>query len=135
MACTNGCFDLLHEGHYRYLYQVSQLADLMVVGLNSDRSVCNLKGPGRPFHPQQARALALASLGFIDLVAVFDSVRAVEFINFFRPDFYAKGGDYSLETLDPGERAALQGMGTKISFVPLVPGNSTTSLAKKLGLT
>lgn len=129
---TNGCFDLLHVGHVRYLQQARELGDLLVVALNSDRSVRELKGPTRPINLEHDRAEVLAALRCVDYVTLFDALRATSVIEALRPALYAKGGDYTIETLDPGERAALEACGAKMVFVPLVPGRSTTALTKKM---
>lgn len=129
---TNGCFDLLHVGHVRYLQQARQLGDALVVGLNSDASVRELKGEGRPVNPQDDRAEVLAALGCVDFVVVFDGKRATDLLRSVRPHIYAKGGDYTPESLDPGERIALEDCGAQIEILPLVPGRSTTGLVEKI---
>lgn len=132
LVFTNGCFDLLHAGHVRYLQQARQLGDALVVGLNSDRSVRELKGEGRPINCQDDRAEVLAALGCVDYVVVFDGKRATDLLRAVRPHIYAKGGDYTPESLDSDERAALDGAGAEIKILPLVPGRSTTSVVERL---
>ena len=100
VVATNGCFDLLHFGHVSYLQRARKLGDLLVVGLNGDHSVRELKGPGRPLVPQQQRAAVLAALACVDAVVVFPEKRAHRFLATVRPDIYVKGGDYRPETLD-----------------------------------
>lgn len=129
---TNGCFDLLHAGHVRYLQQARGLGDALVVGLNSDRSVRELKGEGRPLNPQDDRAEVLAALGCVDYVVVFDGKRATDLLRTVRPHVYAKGGDYTPDSLDPEERGALEACGADIKILPLVPGRSTTALVGKI---
>jgi rfaE bifunctional protein nucleotidyltransferase chain/domain len=129
---TNGCFDLLHAGHVRYLQQARGLGDALVVGLNSDRSVRELKGEGRPLNPQADRAEVLAALGCVDYVVVFDGKRATDLLRTVRPHVYAKGGDYTPDSLDPEERGALEACGADIKILPLVPGRSTTALVGKI---
>ena len=129
---TNGCFDLLHAGHVRYLQQARGLGDALVVGLNSDRSVRELKGEGRPLNPQDDRAEVLAALGCVDYVVVFDGKRATDLLRTVRPHVYAKGGDYTPDSLDPEERGALEVCGADIKILPLVPGRSTTALVGKI---
>jgi rfaE bifunctional protein nucleotidyltransferase chain/domain len=95
IVATNGCFDLLHVGHVRYLQAARALGDLLVVGLNADRSVVELKGVGRPITTQHDRAEILAALECVDLVTVFPELRAARFLAAVRPAVYVKGGDYT----------------------------------------
>jgi rfaE bifunctional protein nucleotidyltransferase chain/domain len=129
---TNGCFDIIHAGHVRYLYEASKLATLFIVGLNSDASVRQLKGPARPIQSQDERALVLAAFGFVDQVVIFDEPRATEFLCAASPSVYVKGGDYTLESLDPGERNVLQLAGVPIKFIPMVEGKSTSDLIERI---
>ena len=128
LVFTNGCFDLLHVGHVRYLQGARRLGDTLAIGLNADASVRALKGPGRPLNPAEDRAEVLAALICVDFVTVFDEPRATRLLAAVRPQVYVKGGDYRLETLDAEERAALAAAGSEICFVPMVPGRSTTRL-------
>ena len=128
LVLTNGCFDLLHVGHVRYLEAARRGGDALAVALNSDASARGLKGANRPLNSQDDRAEILAALACVDFVTIFDEERVTRLIEQVRPMVYAKGGDYRLETLDPGERAALERSGTEIFFVPMVPGRSTTRL-------
>jgi D-glycero-beta-D-manno-heptose 1-phosphate adenylyltransferase len=128
LVLTNGCFDLLHVGHVRYLQAARRGGDALAVALNGDASVRRLKGEHRPLNPQEDRAEILAALDCVDFVTIFEEERVTRLIEQVRPMVYAKGGDYRLETLDPGERAALEQCGTEIFFVPMVPGRSTTKL-------
>ena len=128
LVLTNGCFDLLHVGHVRYLEAARRGGDALAVALNSDASARALKGANRPLNSQDDRAEILAALACVDFVTIFDEERVTRLIEQVRPMVYAKGGDYRLETLDPGERAALERGGTEIFFVPMVPGRSTTRL-------
>ena len=127
LVFTNGCFNLLHAGHVRYLRQARGLGEALAVGLNSDRSVRELKGEGRPVNAEEDRAEVLAALGCVDYVVIFDGKRATDVLSTVRPHLYAKGGDYTADSLDPEERAALEKAGTEIRILPLVPGRSTTS--------
>lgn len=131
LVLTNGCFDILHAGHVTYLEQARALGDALLVAVNSDRSVRELKGPTRPVNPEQDRARVLAALRCVDYVTVFDSLRVTSVIHTIRPAIYAKGGDYTPDTLDPGERAALDACGVEIRILPLVPGRSTTEILRK----
>ncbi len=132
LVFTNGCFDVLHAGHVRYLEGARQLGDALVVGLNGDESVRILKGENRPINGQDDRAEVLAGLRSVDAVVIFPEVRATALIEKLRPDVYVKGGDYTVASLNPEERAVLESIGCEIGFVPLVPGRSTTSTLAKM---
>lgn len=132
VVVTNGCFDLLHVGHCRYLEHARSLGDFLWVGLNGDASVRALKGEGRPVNMEADRAELLVSLRMVDAVTIFKEVRALEFFRAVRPDIYVKGGDYTLESLDREERAQLEGMGTRIEIVPLIHGKSTTKTLERV---
>ena len=131
LAVTNGCFDLLHRGHAEYLMQARAFADRLFVLVNGDESVRALKGPTRPVNGEDDRAFLLACLEFVDGVIVFRSPRCDEELSALKPDVYVKGGDYTIESLDPDERAALLEVGSEICFIPFVPGYSTTGTLKK----
>lgn len=131
LAVTNGCFDLLHRGHAEYLMQARSLADRLFVLINSDASVRALKGPTRPVNMEDDRAFLLACLEFVDGVVIFRSSRCDAELAALKPDVYVKGGDYTVDSLDPAERAALLEAGSKIRFIPFVPGYSTTGTLKK----
>ena len=131
LVVTNGCFDLLHAGHVRYLQAARALGDALAVGLNGDASVRALKGEGRPINPAADRAEVLAALACVDHVCVFDAVRATELLRSVRPHIYAKGGDYTPESLDPDEAAALRAAGAEIRILQLVPGRSTTAILQR----
>jgi rfaE bifunctional protein nucleotidyltransferase chain/domain len=132
IVATNGCFDLLHVGHVRYLRAARELGDLLIVGLNGDGSVHELKGAGRPLISENDRAEILAALEFVDLVAVFPEIRATEFLAAVRPSVYVKGGDYSSETLDKEERGILEGVGAAVRLIPFEKGYSTSGLIEKI---
>ena len=129
---TNGCFDLLHVGHVRYLTAAKRLGDILVVGLNSDASVRLLKGPDRPINPESNRAEILAALTVVDHVVIFQEMRVTRLISSLQPDLYVKGGDYSVDSLDRGEVDAVRSVGAEIKIVPLVPGRSTTQLIEAI---
>ncbi|PWU07240.1 MAG: ADP-heptose synthase [Verrucomicrobia bacterium] len=135
LVLTNGCFDLLHVGHVRYLESARSLGDALLVALNSDVSVRALKGAQRPVNNQEDRAEVIAALQCVDYVTVFDSLRVTEIIRRVRPAVYTKGGDYDLGTLDPEEVEALQKVGTEIRILPQVPDRSTTKLIDRLKAT
>ena len=128
LVFTNGCFDLLHVGHVRYLQAARELGDALVVAVNGDASVRALKGPTRPVNPEADRAEVLAALGCVDYVVLFPEVRATHLLRAIRPQIYAKGGDYTPETLDKEERLALDEAGSEIRILPLVPDRSTTKI-------
>ena len=132
VVATNGCFDLLHVGHVRYLKAARARGDILAVGLNGDASVRQLKGPGRPINSEKDRAEVLAALESVDLIAIFPEDRATRFIQSVAPDVYVKGGDYKAETLNSEERAVLEKLGTKIEIVPFEKGYSTSSLLEQL---
>jgi rfaE bifunctional protein nucleotidyltransferase chain/domain len=125
---TNGCFDILHAGHVRILAAAKQLGDILVVGLNGDGSVRELKGEGRPLNPQEDRAEVIAGLEAVDYVIIFDEKRVDNLLRQVRPQIYAKGGDYTVNSLDPGEVTALKEIDAKIKILPLVRGKSTSKL-------
>lgn len=130
---TNGCFDLLHPGHVLYLEAAKALGDRLIVAINSDASVKALKGPGRPMRWQDDRAAVIAGLESVDLVCVFDAVRVDGLLAAWQPDIWVKGGDYTLDTLDQGERRAAEAYGGKIVFIPCVGNHSTSRILAGLG--
>ncbi|CAN5768750.1 hypothetical protein BH11VER1_BH11VER1_10230 [soil metagenome] len=132
LVFTNGCFDLLHAGHVRYLQQARALGDGLIVALNADASVRALKGPTRPVNTEEDRAEILMALQCVDGVVVFDEPRVTRLIEEIKPDIYTKGGDYTVESLNPEERAALDKVGAEICILPLVPGRSTTATLQRL---
>lgn len=132
IVATNGCFDLLHVGHIRYLCAARAFGDVLIVGLNGDDSVHALKGSGRPVNNQNDRAEVLAALQCVDLVVVFPQKRATEFLELATPDIYVKGGDYKAETLDSEETGVLKKLGAKIEIVALEKGYSTSELLSRL---
>jgi rfaE bifunctional protein nucleotidyltransferase chain/domain len=132
LVATNGCFDLLHLGHVRYLQAARALGDALVVGLNNDQSVRELKGPGRPINDEKTRAEVLAALECVDFVTIFSEMRATHFLEMVAPAIYAKGGDYSSETLNAEERAILQKLGAEIRIIPFEEGYSTSGLLERL---
>ena len=132
LVATNGCFDLLHVGHVRYLQAARALGDALAVGLNGDQSVRELKGIGRPVNNESDRAEVLAALECVDFVTIFPEKRAIRFIEAARPAIYVKGGDYSSDTLNAEEQSLLREIGAKVRILPFVPGYSTSELLGKL---
>ena len=127
---TNGCFDILHAGHVRYLTAAAALGDFLVVGLNSDASVRRLKGEGRPIVSEADRAEVLDALRAVDVVTIFDEPTAEALVRLVRPDVYVKGGDYSLDTLP--EAKIVQAAGGRVEFIPFVEGRSTTNVIERI---
>ena len=127
---TNGCFDILHAGHVRYLAEARAFGDCLVLGLNSDVSVRGLKGPDRPINSEADRAEVLGALRSVDYVVIFDDPTAEPLISKVRPDVYVKGGDYTLETLP--EAKIVQSYGGRVEFIRMVEGRSTTNVIEKI---
>ena len=132
LVFTNGCFDLLHVGHVRYLQAARALGDALLVAINGDGSVRALKGDGRPVNGEAERAELVAALECVDQVVIFPEVRVTALLEKVRPSIYVKGGDYTAATLDGEERAALERAGTEIRIVPFEDGFSTSGLIGKL---
>ena len=131
IVMTCGCFDILHIGHIRCLARAKEEGDLLVVGLNSDRSVRELKGPTRPIIPEYERAEMLAYYSFVDYITTFDESSPSELMLEVRPDVFVKGGDWTVDALlkqDP----ALNTIGAKIVIIPSVEGRSTTKIVERV---
>ncbi len=133
IVATNGCFDLLHVGHLRYLTAARALGDFLWVGVNGDASVRALKGPTRPIVNEAERAELLAAWRIVDAVTIFPEVRATHFLSELVPHIYAKGGDYTVESLDAEERTILIANGVEIKILPMVQGKSTSALIENAG--
>ena len=127
---TNGCFDLLHIGHVRYLQEARQLGDCLVVAVNSDSSVRQIKEPGRPIMPEDQRAEVVAALGCVDWVTIFDEPDPLDLIRLLKPDVLVKGTDWSEEEIvgAPEVREA----GGQVLRIPLVPGSSTSVIVERI---
>lgn len=130
VAFTNGCFDILHQGHIASLSDAAREADYLVVGVNSDVSTRRLKGEQRPINDEQARATLLASLLMVDAVIIFDEDTPLELIEAVEPEVLVKGGDYTLEQI-VGAKEVLAS-GGRVVINPIVPGYSTTGLIEKI---
>lgn len=128
---TNGCFDIIHRGHVEYLTKAKELGDVLVVGVNSDKSVEKLKGSGRPFVPEKDRAYILSQLLAVDAVSIFDEETPLNLVKLVMPDVLVKGGDYILETIVG--RTEVEESGGTVVAIPLVAGRSTTGLIEKIG--
>ena len=127
---TNGCFDIVHLGHVDYLEKASQLGQKMIVALNTDKSVSQLKGPERPINNEYARARIIASLGFVDAVILFSEETPLSAIETLVPDILVKGNDYTVDKI-VGADFVLE-HGGKVETIPLVAGYSTTNIVSKL---
>ena len=130
ISFTNGCFDLLHAGHIASLSEAAKLSDILIVGLNTDSSVKELKGPDRPINTQDSRALLLASLSLVDAVVLFSNPTPLELIKAILPNFLVKGGDYKVHEI-AGAKEVLQA-GGQVIINPIIEGFSTTSLIEKM---
>jgi len=130
IAFTNGCFDILHVGHTRYLRQAREKGDVLVLALNSDASVRNIKGDKRPLIPQDERADLLACLEFVDFVTIFDEPTPLELILFLKPDVLIKGGDWAEEQVVGREE--VKSWGGTVAIIPEIPGASTTNIVEKI---
>jgi rfaE bifunctional protein nucleotidyltransferase chain/domain len=127
---TNGCFDVLHRGHVECLQEAASLGDVLVVGVNSDDSVRNLKGAGRPVNPAADRAAVVAAVGCVDYVTIFHDDTPIRLLEAVRPDFYVKGGDYDAAALP--ERRVVERYGGRVVTVGYLPGRSTTGIVERL---
>jgi rfaE bifunctional protein nucleotidyltransferase chain/domain len=129
IALTNGCFDILHIGHARYLKKAKELADILIVGINSDLSVKKLKGENRPINNENDRAELLSYFEFIDYLVIFTEPTADNLLLSIKPDVYVKGGDYTKESLP--ERISIDKINAKVAFIDFVNGYSTTNIINR----
>ena len=127
---TNGCFDILHVGHTRYLREARKQGDVLVLGLNSDKSVKSLKGEERPLIPEDERADVVASLESIDYVTIFDEPTPLELIEYLKPHVLVKGGDWEEE--DVVGRESVERWGGRVAIIPEIKGSSTTNIIEKV---
>jgi rfaE bifunctional protein nucleotidyltransferase chain/domain len=130
VVATNGCFDILHVGHVKYLQKTKTFADYLIVLLNSDKSVKSIKGDSRPINNEDDRATVLNALSCVDFVVMFDEDSPAELLDEIKPDVYTKGADYTMETLP--ERDIMIKNGTKVEFIEFVQGKSTTNIIEKI---
>ncbi|MBI4163091.1 MAG: D-glycero-beta-D-manno-heptose 1-phosphate adenylyltransferase [Candidatus Aenigmarchaeota archaeon] len=130
LVTTNGCFDILHVGHVRYLQEARNLGDVLIVGVNSDMSVKNLKGPTRPIVPQQERLEMLTALGCVNYVFVFDEPDPTAYIERLKPHIHVKGGDYNISNVV--EKEIVESYGGKIHIASYVQDKSTTNIFKEV---
>jgi len=127
---TNGCFDILHIGHVRYLKEAKSLGDILVVGLNSDESIRYIKGPKRPIIPQEERAEILASIRYVDYVVIFNEPDPYNLISLVKPHILVKGGDWPVEKIVGKD--IVEGYGGKVLSIPYMEGSSTTGIITKI---
>ena len=130
IVTTNGCFDILHVGHVRYLEKTKTFGDYLIVLLNSDKSVKSIKGPSRPINNELDRAEILSALRCVDYVVLFDEDSPRNLLDEMKPDVYTKGADYTMETLP--EADIMKKNGTKVEFIDFVEGKSTTKTIEKM---
>ena len=130
IVTTNGCFDILHVGHVRYLQKTKSYADKMIVCLNSDKSVRSIKGPTRPINNENDRAEILCALSCVDYVVLFDEDTPMDLLCEIKPDVHTKGADYTIETLP--EAKPIMENGGRIEFITFVEGKSTTKVIEKI---
>jgi rfaE bifunctional protein nucleotidyltransferase chain/domain len=129
---TNGCFDILHIGHARYLYAAREMGDFLIVAINSDRSVKAIKGPDRPIMNQSERSEMLASLECVDMVVIFDEDNPMEVIRYLMPDILVKGGDWKEEDIIGAD--VVRAAGGQIRSIPYINGYSTSGIIKRIGM-
>ncbi len=130
VVVTNGCFDILHVGHIRYLQKTKSFADYLIVLLNSDKSVRAIKGDSRPINNENDRAEILCALSCVDYVVLFDEDSPRNLLDEIKPDVYTKGADYTMETLP--EADIMRKNGTRVEFIEFVAGKSTTNIINKV---
>jgi len=127
---TNGCFDILHIGHIRCLVEAKKEGDILIVALNSDRSIRSIKGPSKPFTPEAERAEILSALACVDYVVIFDEPDPLELISSLKPNILVKGGDWTPETTIG--REVVEGMGGKVVIIPQIEGVSTSAIVDRI---
>ena len=132
LVVTNGCFDLLHLGHVTYLEAARNEGDALLVGVNSDQAVRELKGSDRPVNAEVDRAGIVAALESVSGVCIFAERTALRFLSAAQPDIWIKGGDYTIETVNQEERRAVESAGGRIVILPFLPGRSTTALLERI---
>ena len=130
VVTTNGCFDILHVGHVRYLQKTKTFGDFLIVLLNSDKSVKSIKGPSRPVNCELDRAEILSALRCVDYVVLFDEDSPKNLLDEMKPDVYTKGADYTMDTLP--EADIMKKNGTRVEFIEFVDGKSTTNIINKM---
>jgi D-beta-D-heptose 7-phosphate kinase/D-beta-D-heptose 1-phosphate adenosyltransferase len=129
---TNGCFDIFHAGHVNLLNETKKMGDVLIVGMNSDKSVKLLKGEGRPINNQDDRSLILSSICSVDEVIIFDEYSVIDLIKFIKPTIITKGGDYDLEQLTKDGGDFMKEIGGQLILIPITVPTSTTKIINKL---
>jgi rfaE bifunctional protein nucleotidyltransferase chain/domain len=129
VVTTNGCFDIVHTGHIRYLFDAAALGDILIVGVNADRTVARLKGSGRPIRNQDDRLQVVAALSMVDGAFIFHEDDPRSFLEAIRPDVHVKGGDYTGDLI---ERETVERQGGRVAIVPYLTGFSTTAFMEKI---
>ncbi len=129
---TNGCFDLLHTGHIRYLKEAREQGDCLVIGLNSDSSVKKVKGPSRPINSENERAEVISSLHWVDYVMIYEEPHPIKYLLKFRPEVYVKGGDYTIDTINQDERRVVESYEGRIELINVGENISTTKIIEKI---
>ena len=132
IVATNGCFDILHAGHVHYLQEAKKMGHLLMVGINSDRSVKQIKGDDRPINSQIDRAYVLSGLSCVDYVTIFPQKTATRFLEKVKPTLYVKGGDYTMGNMNSREMKALEDCGGNALTVKFMDGKSTTDTIKRV---
>jgi rfaE bifunctional protein nucleotidyltransferase chain/domain len=127
---TNGCFDIIHAGHVKYLDDAKKLGDILVIGMNSDKSVKALKGPSRPINSQDDRASVIAALEAVDFVTIFGEETPEALIKRLKPNVLVKGGDWKIKDIVGGD--FVKSLGGKVARIPFLKGRSTSAIIKKL---
>jgi D-glycero-beta-D-manno-heptose 1-phosphate adenylyltransferase len=127
---TNGCFDIIHVGHVKYLASAKKLGDILVIGLNSDKSVRKIKGPSRPVNTEKDRAIVMAALGSVDFITTFGEDTPEKLIKILKPDVLVKGGDWKIKDIVGGD--FVKANGGKVVSIPFVKGRSTSSVIDKI---
>lgn len=129
---TNGCFDILHIGHIRYLQKAKEAGDILIVGINSDESTKQIKGPNRPIINESERAEILAALSCIDYIIIFSELHPIKYLELIKPDFYVKGGDYNIDTIVQEERKIVESYRGEIIIINVSANSSTTNIIEKI---
>lgn len=130
IVTTNGCFDILHIGHLNYLLEAKKSGDILIIGINTDKSVRKLKGPERPINNENDRAMLVAALECVDYTFLFDEDTPVEFLQKIKPCMHVKGGDYTADNLP--EADTVLKLGARLKFIPLTEGKSSTKVIEKI---
>lgn len=129
---TNGCFDIVHIGHVEYLERAKALGGTLIVGLNSDASIKAIKGNKRPLFSELKRAKVLSALIYVDYIVIFENPTPLKILLLLKPDYYVKGGDYTIDSIDQQERSTVESYGGKIKILPFIADVSTSKIVDKI---